>query len=71
MVARPARSRRGRAASISEAFRVARDERLRRAGWEPGTPFPLPDAQGFDAPDTFDVSGRASDFGPDFSTEFN
>ena len=66
MAARPVRSFGSRFAMAAEASRQARENRLRRAGWEPGEPYPGIDEQGGEA-----EQGRASDFSSDFSTEFN
>jgi hypothetical protein len=47
-MARRAASPSGRRFSLSaEASREARENRLRRAGWEPGEPYPLVDAGAF------------------------
>ena len=66
MAARSAASFGSRFARAAEASREARENRLRRAGWEPGQPYPGVDEQGGEA-----EQGRASDFSSDFSTEFN
>ena len=65
MARRSATSPGSRYAMAAEASREARENRLRRAGWEPGEPYPGVDEQGGAAEQV-----RASDFSSDFSTEF-
>ncbi len=56
-----------RYARAAEASREARENRLRRAGWEPGQPYPAVDSQS--GPVT-PSQPKASDFSSDFSSEF-
>lgn len=63
MAARSSTASGSRFARAAEASREARENRLRRAGWEPGQPYPGVDDQSGEGE-------RASDFSTDFSTEF-
>jgi hypothetical protein len=51
--------------AAGEAFREARNNRLRRAGWQRGEPFPEADSQGFLPP-----PDPVNQFSFEYSTEF-
>lgn len=66
MATRSVRSSGRQYAAAAEACREARENRLRRAGWEPGEPYPGADEQDGEVEPVL-----TSDFSSDFSTEFN